>query len=134
MTVTGLQEVTGRLRGLIDYARVGATEKTLTEALIMAGAHAAAITPVATSTLINSQGREVQPTMSGYRGTLYYGAFYAPFVHEKPGTLKGLGVMRYPASDGFVWGPDAEPEFLKKGTEQMAKEDLPGIIQRNYGV
>lgn len=110
------------------------TERTITEVLITAAGHAAAITPVATSTLLNSQFRTVVPSIAGWSGVLGYGVNYAEFVHDKPGTLRGKRVQRSPASMGFVWGPNAEPGFLSKGVEKMLRQDVRGIILRNYKI
>jgi hypothetical protein len=145
MTVEGADEVINRLEAIIDHAKATASERTLTEALLAAGAHAAYLTPVDTSALRNSQAKEVGRIGGGWYGVLYYGAEYAPWVHEMSGKLKGqprsdFGRTRSGISFGGgtgvgnYWDPNAEPEFLKKGMEKMAEEDLPGIIQRNYGV
>ena len=130
--VNGLDEVMTRLESVLDNAQGTYTERTLTEMLITAGGYAADITPVATSTLINSQDRQVTPTLQGMRGVLYYGAQYAPYVHDAPGTLKGTQTPRYPRSDGFVWDPNGEPEFLRKGMDRMLRDDADAIIERNY--
>ena len=143
--VDGLDEVTTRLEQTLNDAALGKTEATLTQALIQAGAYAADITPIDTGTMIGSQGRQVSQTMSGWRGTLYYGAEYAKWVHEMPGTLKGqpradFGKTRSGidfgggTGVGNYWDPNGEPQFLKKGMERMAREDLENIIRGNYSV
>ena len=110
------------------------TERSITEMLITAGGYAAAITPIATSTLLNSQFRTVNSSIGGWSGLTGYGVNYAEFVHDKPGTLQGQRVKRSPASLGFIWGPNAEPEFLSKGVEKMLRLDVAGIIASNYRI
>ena len=134
MSVTGIESVSGRLTGFFREVAVDKSEAALTELLIQGGAYAAEMTPIATSTLINSQGREVLQTATGWRGVLYYGAHYAPYVHNAAGKLKGLGVPRSPASLGFVWDPTGEPRFLIKGMEMAAFMDAEEILKRYYGV
>lgn len=132
----GIEEVTGRLETLLTDAATGRTEATITQALIQAGAYAADLTPVDTSALINSQGRDVQPMGNGWRGTLFYGAEYAKWVHEAEGVMLGRGVLRDPFEPGrgAFWDPNGQPGFLAKGMERMAREDLENIILGNYGV
>ena len=116
-------------------ARIGGeqTERSITQMLIQAGSYSAELTPIATSFLINSQFREVYREDGSWVGELGYGAEYAAFVHDKPGTLLGSGVLRSPSRDGVVWGPNAEPEFLSKGVRKMLENDARGIIRGTYG-
>ena len=99
-------------------ARAQRTELTM---LIPIGSEAAGMTPRETSTLINSQYRDVSQDGTTTRGRIGYTAEYAAAVHEAPGTLLGTNTPR-PKRDGIskgvVWGPSGEPEFLRKGAEQ----------------
>lgn len=111
---------------------VDMTERAVTEMTIAIQGHATAITPIADSTLINSQFRRVTPTFNGYVGEVGYGASYALYVHEAPGTLLGTDTPRSDPTQGNVWDPDAEPEFLRKGARQAFEEDAETIIKGAY--
>lgn len=96
-------------------------QRTVLTMLIPIGSEAAGMTPRETSTLINSQYRDVQQVGTRVTGRIGYTAEYAAAVHEAPGTLLGKNVprpKRNGISKGVVWGPSGEPEFLRKGAEQ----------------
>lgn len=144
MPVTGLDQVVGRLKLVMDEAKGERTNKAITEMLIIGGENSAVLTPIDTSTLINSQGRELWATATGQSGALYYGAKYAKWVHNMPGTLKGqlrnhFGRTRAGVNfgggtlGGRYWDPDAEPKFLEKGMQQMAV-DAEAILKKHYAV
>lgn len=109
------------------------TEDTLTEILIIGGAHAAAITPRDTSTLVNSQYREVKKKQTGHmQGIVGYGAIaYAIDVHFKKGTLKGKPRSN---GNGNYWDPYGEPLFLKLGFERDGINEIRATVRRNYKV
>ncbi len=92
-------------------------QRTVLTMLIPIGSEAAGMTPRETSTLINSQYRDVSQDGTVVRGRIGYTAEYAAAVHESPGTLLGTNTPR-PSGKGVVWGPSGEPEFLRKGAEQ----------------
>lgn len=131
--VKGVDKVRSNFRKRIGAIRGGMTEKTVTKILIVAEGYASAMTPVATSNLINSQYRDVRMTVNGdYIGELGYGADYALYVHDAPGVLLGTDTPRSPARLGVVWGPDAEPEFLTKAFERDGMRDIEAIIKGGY--
>ncbi len=128
----------------MEQAKGTETEKAITEMLIVGGANASTLTPIDSSNLINSQGRKTWDTGTGKAGAVYYGAKYAGAVHEMSGKLKGqprahFGVTRAGqefgggTGTGNYWDPDAEPKFLTKGMEQMAK-DAQTILKKHYAV
>jgi hypothetical protein len=149
MTTTGIDQVVGRLKLALEDAKNEKTERAITAMLISGGANASALTPIDSSALINSQGRQTWPTDSGYAGAVYYGAHYAGYVHEMPGKLKGRprnsvtsftayrGTanerLAFSGNQGNFWDPDAEPHFLKKGMEEMAA-DATVILESIYAV
>lgn len=92
-------------------------QRTVLTMLIPIGSEAAGMTPRETSTLINSQYRDVSMQGTAVRGRIGFTAEYAAAVHEAPGTLLGTSTPR-PSGKGVVWGPSGEPEFLRKGGEQ----------------
>lgn len=64
------------------------TERVLTEVMIVGSSHAALLTPIDTSTLINSQYRKLDPMPGGMQGKVGYTAAYAAAVHGMSGKLK----------------------------------------------
>lgn len=109
-------------------------------------AYAKQITPIATSTLINSQyGPIITDTPKGKQAASGYTASYAADVHYMPGKLKGkprAGVKSFTAykgtdieqeaftfKDGNFWDPDAEPRFLTKGYENNMDEVNNAFLQ-----
>lgn len=96
-----------------------------------------ASTPIDTSTLINSQFREIYQKSDGrWQGVTGYAAKYALAVHGKPGTLKGK--LRPDTKDrknrGLYWGPDGHPQWLYKGFEVEGKAEIEAIIRKAYKV
>lgn len=153
MGVKNLESVIGRLRLEITSAKTEKTERAITEMLIDGGANAATLTPVDRANLINSQGRKTWTDDKGMGGAVYYGAAYAPAVHEMSGKLKGKPRAHFGVTSnhsnagpqkpkefgggsgkGNYWDPDAEPHFLKKGMEEMAKDSAVAILKKVYSV
>jgi len=132
--VMGGDEIRRRFSREIGRIRGRMTEETITRMLIVAAGYASAMTPVATSALINSQYRVTSATANGYRGELGYGADYAEYVHNAPGTLLGTGTPRWPERLGAVWGPNAEPEFLAKAFERDGRSDIEALIREGYRI
>lgn len=95
--------------------------KVALEVVILGAGEAAAMTPRASSVLLNSQTRSVRQDGTRIIGTAGYTAEYALAVHEAPGKLKGLNIPR-PDGQGVYWGPSGEPEFLRKGFERARPE------------
>lgn len=80
-------------------------QRGMTQALILGASEAAALTPIDTSTLINSQFRQVTKEGGAVVGRVGYTADYAMPVHDpdNPQTFRRAS---------------AEKEFLKKGFER----------------
>lgn len=103
--------------------------RSMTQALILGGSEAASMTPIDTSTLINSQFNDVDSVGGKIVGTVGYTAEYALAVHEAKGTMKGKPREN---GQGNYWDPTGEPQFLKKGFEQAEphiKAVLTGAIK-----
>ena len=77
----------------------------VTQALILGASEAGVMTPVDTSTLLNSQYRSVAKEGSKIIGTVGYTAEYAKYVHD-------------PNVKQKFRRSTAEKEFLKKGFEE----------------
>lgn len=83
----------------------GKAVRGMTQALILGASEAAALTPIDTSTLINSQYRDVNTSEGRVVGRVGYTAAYALPVHDpdNPQNFRRAG---------------AQKEFLKKGFER----------------
>lgn len=77
----------------------------VTQALILGASEASVMTPVDTSTLLNSQFRSVAKEGSKIVGTVGYTAEYAKYVHD-------------PNVRQVFRRSTAEKEFLRKGFEE----------------
>lgn len=91
-------------------------------------------TPIDTGFLVNSM---YAPVIVNYGaksfGHVGYTANYAAAVHEKKGTLKGQPrPKRNGKSSGNYWDPSGEPNFLKKGFDEL-KPYIPAILKNVYG-
>ena len=87
----------------------------MTQALILGASEASVMTPIDTSTLINSQYRRVVVEDSKVVGTVGYTASYAIPVHD-------------PDTKQRFRRPSAEKEFLKKGFE-AAEPNIRAVIK-----
>lgn len=116
--------------GVFDLLKLKA-EAAATKIAMAIEAHSMSMTPVDQANLINSLGRDVQPLANGVVGTVYYGAFYAPYVHAAKGKLKG---KRRANGRGYYWDPSGEPRFLEKAGENAKKQDAPLIIAQEMSL
>jgi len=149
MSVTGIDQVRGRFKLLMEKASGEMTERAITEMVVLGGQYASDITPYDSNYLLQSQGRKTWPTATGWAGSVYYGAKYAPAVHDAPGKLRGLprahfgrtrageefggGTLRGRYWDAMDGTNTAEPGFLVKGMVQMTAE-APAILKKIYSV
>lgn len=114
------ERIVGRITGIMS-------ERTVTEILIIGAGYASVLTPVVTSTLINSQFRRVENGPNGVRGMVGYTAVYAAAVNAAKGTLTG---QPRPGNRGTYWAPGGEPDFLRKGFERDGKADIEAAVRR----
>lgn len=141
--VTGIDEANDKLTA--ELRKMGRlSERFVTKSLISISAQTLPMIPIDTGFLVNSEYRKVKEFLGGYEGEIGYGAFYAPYVHDAPGTLKGqpradFGKTREGISfgggtgQGEYWGPDGEPGFLAKGVEAFVEDELDRLIQQELG-
>lgn len=106
----GIQNINRKLDQVARDVSVNKSERALYIAGTVGLGHAALITPIDTSVLVNSQFLQVTPN----KAIAGYTANYAAAVHSKPGTLLGKNVPRK-GGKSFVWSPNGEPQFLAKG-------------------
>lgn len=86
----------------------------MTQALVLGASEASVLTPIDTSTLLNSQFRNVEKQGSRIVGTAGYTANYALAVHD-------------PDNPQNFRRPTAEKEFLRKGFER-AEPNIRAVL------
>lgn len=129
LKVKGISNAKKNLNDLINDVKGRKAVRAIQSALILGSARAAYYTPIDTSTLINSQFREMDFSGVLITGRVGYSANYAAYVHEMSGKLKGqprahFGKTREGKSfgggtaKGNYWDPHAEPQFLSKGFDE----------------
>lgn len=143
MPVKGINRIRSNTRKILNEITGPRTEKVMMETMIAGAGYAALLTPVDTSTLINSQYKELRPMSGGMRSKVGYTAAYAAAVSGMSGKLKGQPRAHFGKTragqefgggtgKGNYWDPDAEPDFLKKGFERDGMDEIKAIIKRGY--
>ncbi|WP_333602118.1 hypothetical protein [Atlantibacter hermannii] len=74
MPVKGIKRVQLSMGNVIGNITGALTEKVITEVMIVGSGYAAQITPIHTSTLVNSMYRELKPGSGGMTGRVGYTA------------------------------------------------------------
>lgn len=87
----------------------------MTQALVLGASEASVLTPIDTSTLLNSQYRHVRSEGGRVVGTVGYTAEYAAAVHD-------------PDNPQTFRRPSAEKEFLKHGMER-AEPNIRAVLR-----
>jgi hypothetical protein len=106
--------ITNKLPEFIDRLHIKA-ERGMAQALIIGASEASVLTPIATSTLINSQYSNVETKAGQVVGTVGYTAEYALPVHD-------------PDNPQNFRRASAEKEFLKKGFEN-AEPNIRAVLK-----
>lgn len=131
MPVKGIQRVKRRYKAVVKEISQQRSERAVRAILSQGGAMAARMTPVDTSTLINSQyAPQIAIAAGSVRGHLGYTAEYAFFVHQAPGKLAG---QPRSGKRGNYWDPGAEPGFMVKGFEKLDPQ-IPSLLKAIYSV
>lgn len=151
MPIRGLKEARQRTREVFKLVGEKAS-RTMVEVLIAGRSYTLMLTPIDSSTLVNSAFIDVRTRKNGVSGRFGFTAAYAAAVHGMPGTLKGqprgdfgrtgnqsdVG-PQMPRSfgggtgNGNYWDPDAEPEFVRKGFEDNRRQ-LDAVVQRGMKI
>ena len=108
---------TGRMTNRLPQFITAVEQKAahgVTQAMILGASEASVMTPVDTSTLLNSQFRNVTKEGSKIVGTVGYTAEYARYVHD-------------PNVKQKFRRSTAEKEFLRKGFEE-AEPNIRAVI------
>lgn len=131
MGAKGIARVRLNSKNLIEDILERRTDAGVYALLSQGAALANMYTPVDTSFLINSQYSPVLTRLVGQTsGRVGYLASYAGFVHDKPGTMKGLPRR---SGNGDYWDPNAEPGFMDIGFNQL-RQHSSRILRSVYGV
>lgn len=103
--VKGIEQAQRKLDALVGDVQGRKAVRAMQSALLIGGTQAALYTPIDTSTLINSQYREIEIKGTRLTGRVGYSANYAVYVHDPniPQTFRRA---------------TAQKEFLKKGFEE----------------
>ncbi|HCF9151483.1 TPA: hypothetical protein NI581_005442 [Pseudomonas aeruginosa] len=134
MAIQGIDRVRRNLRVAVENIAGGVSERAVYEVLSQGATMAQTMTPIDTSNLINSQtAPQISTGTAGVEGRIGYTAAYAAAVHDAPGTLAGQPRDENDPSRGDYWDPNAEPEFLTKGFDQIIPA-IPAILRRTYRV
>ena len=135
MAIKGLRGVRANIKRELGRNVNEKAARAMNVAGSIIGGYATLMTPVDTSTLVNSQYRRVIVEGSTVIAAIGYTAKYAKWVHNSPGTLKGqprahFGKTRAGqefgggSGKGNYWSPNAEPQFLTKaGDDNKAEID-----------
>lgn len=118
MPIRGGRNVRRNFSRVVSRTAGALTERVVAEILIIGEGYAVNLTPVDTSSLVNSRFRQITGTASGTRGVIGYTAAYAAAVHEGgPKNWKKAA---------------AEDKFLEKGFNRDGRSDIEAHIRRSY--
>ncbi|MCX8597660.1 MULTISPECIES: HK97 gp10 family phage protein [unclassified Gilliamella] len=132
MTVKGVSKVNKNIHRITNDIANIRTQRIIQQVMIVGMSFVAPITPRDTSTLINSQYRELKPVPKGWIGRVGYTANYAAFVNNAKGTAKGKRTGK--KSQGDYWSPNAEPHFVEKGFERDGQQAIEQVIKDGYKI
>lgn len=142
--VKGISQAKKHLNDIINDVQGRKVVRALQSAMLLIGARAAYYTPIDTSTLLNSQFREINANGLIITGRIGYSANYAAYVHEMPGKLKGqprahFGTTRAGTQfgggteKGNYWDPHGEPQFLTKGATEE-RDSVSAVIRKELSL
>lgn len=118
--VRGISQAKANLDKLINDVQGRKVVRAIQSALIIGSSQAALYTPIDTSTLLNSQFRELDVNGTKVTGRVGYSANYAVYVHDPnvPQTFRRA---------------TAQKEFLTKGFEDM-KDAIDRTIKKEMSL
>lgn len=114
--VKGVREAQQNLNRLVGDIQGRKAVRALQSALIIGSSQAALYTPIDTSTLINSQYRELDIKGTRLTGRVGYSANYAVFVHDPnvPQTFRRATAQKEFLTKGFEDTRDLIDRTIKK--------------------
>lgn len=107
--IRGIAEVSANINALVGNITGRKVTRAIQAAMLIGGAQATLFTPIDTSTLINSQFREITVNGTRVTGRVGYSANYAVFVHD-------------PKVKQSFRRATARKEFLTLGFEESREE------------
>lgn len=116
----GIKEAIDKTSQIVDEITAVKIVRALKSATYIIRLESATMTPIATSTLINSQFESIEVNGTRVTGKVGYSANYAIYVHNAPGRLLGKNIPRTGKLKGLgnVWDKNGEPKFLTKAGEK----------------
>ncbi|MEG5533460.1 HK97 gp10 family phage protein [Enterobacter ludwigii] len=118
--VKGISEAKKNLNALVGDIQGRKVVRAMQSALIIGGSQAALYTPIDTSTLINSQFREITVNGNRVTGRVGYSANYAAYVHD-------------PSVPQNFRRATARKEFLTKGFEDTQRQ-IDAVIAKEMSL
>jgi hypothetical protein len=149
MPVAGIQRLKGNIRASFKGIAEDKTYQGLYAILQQGSALSATLTPIDSSTLVNSL---YSPVIKGTSGHVGYTAKYAQWVHEMPGKLRGQPRAHFGRTGnrsaagpqqmtpfgggtgkGNYWDPKAVPQFLTVAFDKITPH-IPKLLKEAYRV
>lgn len=118
--VRGIREAKANLNRIVGDIQGRKVVRALQSALIIGSSQASLYTPIDTSTLINSQFREITTNGTRVTGRVGYSANYAVYVHD-------------PNIPQNFRRATARKEFLTKGFEDM-RSQIDAVIKKELSL
>ncbi|MCM7261589.1 HK97 gp10 family phage protein [Enterobacter hormaechei] len=118
--VKGISQAKKNLNALVGDIQGRKVVRAMQSALIIGGSQAALYTPIDTSTLINSQFREITVNGNRVTGRVGYSANYAACVHD-------------PSVPQNFRRATARKEFLTKGFEDTQRQ-IDAVIAKEMSL
>lgn len=118
--VRGIREAKANLNRIIQDVRGRKVVRALQSALVLGSSQATLYTPIDTSTLLNSQYREINASGTRVTGRVGYSANYAVYVHDPniPQTFRRS---------------TAQKEFLTKGFEDT-RSQIDAVVRKELSL
>ncbi|MDT3606027.1 HK97 gp10 family phage protein [Cronobacter dublinensis] len=116
--VLGIAQAKANLDALINDVQGRKVVRAVQSALLIGGAQAALYTPIDTSTLLNSQFREIDANGTKVTGRVGYSANYAVYVHDPnvPQTFRRATARKEFLTQGF--------EDTREQIDRVMKQEL----------
>ena len=118
--VRGIRQAQANLNRIIDDIQGRKVVRAIQSALIIGSGQAALYTPIDTSTLLNSQFREINANGTRVTGRVGYTANYAVYVHD-------------PNHPQKFRRSTARKEFLTKGFEDTRSE-IDAVVRKELSL
>lgn len=122
----GVRQAAERTSQIVDEIIATKAVRAIKSATYIIRTESATLTPIDTSTLINSQFDTVEVSGTRITGKVGYSANYALYVHNSSGKLKGRPRSN---GNGTYWSPGGETQFLTKAA-QRTKDLVDGVIKK----